>query len=120
MQKMQTPWSEIAPRLTAAVRASPLKLPALAEAANVDYHAVYRIHRDGTRNRGKNALALCKYFGIALETEIMISEQELAAAVIGSWDGTPEHARLLIELVQCAGPFRVMERQSGEVRGEDT
>lgn len=120
MQKMQTPWSEVAPRLTAAVRASPLSLPELAKAAKVDYHAVYRISRDGTKNRGKNATALCEYFGIALETEIMMSERDLTAAVIDSWDGTPGHARLLIELVRCAGPFRVTERQSGAERGEGT
>ena len=120
MQKMQIPWHLIATRLTAAVRESPLSLPELARKANANYYAVRRIHRDGVHNRGRNALRLCKFFEIPLETEAPTTERELTAAVLDSWDGTPDHARLLIELMRCAGPFQVAPRQSEAIQGDGT
>lgn len=110
MQKVQIPWAEVSAQLTEAVRTSPLSLPALAAAAKVQYHAVYRISREGAKNRGKNALKLCKFFGIALESTPKISAESLTAAVVETWDGTPEHGRLLIDLVRCTGLFHVTEK----------
>lgn len=117
MQNMQIPWPEVARQLTEAVRASTTPLPDLAAQAEVNYYALYRISRDGIKNRGKNTLALCKFFGIALERAPAVSAEELAAAVVDSWDGSPEHGRLLIELVRCTEHFRVMQKTSDEQKG---
>lgn len=119
MQKLQIPWANISAQLTQALRTSSLSLPALAAAANVQYHAVYRMRRDGVKNRGKNALALCRFFKIALEAIPSVSAQELAAAVLDSWDGTPEHGQLLLDLTRCARHYRVAAKAVGQGQGDD-
>lgn len=96
-----------------ALRASPLTTSQLAKETGVDYHAVYRMRRDGVTYRGKNALALCKFFKIGEEVAT-VSVSDLTAAVVYAWDGTPEHGRLLIELMRCAERFRITQKAPNE------
>lgn len=106
---MQTSWLSTAEQLTQAVRASPLRLQQLAEAAQADYHAVRRIKLNGAVKQGKNARALCKYFKIGDATPappVAITETVLTQAALGAWDGTEAHGVLILELLKCAERFR--------------
>lgn len=105
MQKVQIPWVQVSSQLATALRASPLPLPELAAQAKVQYHAAYRMKRHGVKNRGKNALALCTFFNIPVEASASISADMVTAAVLDSWDGTPEHGQLLMDLARCVGRY---------------
>lgn len=119
MQKVQIPWVRISAQLTQALRTSSLSLPALAKAANVQYHAVYRMRRDGVKNRGKNALTLCRFFEIEVDAIPSVSAEALTAAVLDSWDGTPEHGQLLLDLTRCARQYRVAPKAALQEQGDD-
>ena len=82
---------------------------ALADKAGVKYYAVRRMRLDGVRNRSRNAVALCKFFGIS-EAAVTLSRADLESGVAGAWDGTEEHARLLLKLIECAGQFTLAHK----------
>lgn len=107
MQKVQIPWSQVSTRLTEALRDSDLSMPALAARTGVDYHAIRRMILNGVKNRSENALTLCRFFNIPLETAKRVSADTITAAVLANWDGTPEHGQLLMDLTRCAGEYAV-------------
>lgn len=110
MQNMQRHW-RLANRLQAALEASPLSNRELAEKAGVQYYAVRRMRLCGVRNQSKNAVALCKFFCISEPVDgPKLSTEELAAAVYRAWDGTEEQGRLILELVQSVGQYKVVPK----------
>lgn len=112
MQEVQTDWHTTASKLTAAVRASDLSIPQIAKLAGVNYHCVYRINRDGVINQSQNALKLCKYFKIGdAAVPEKVTAADLKKAVVTNWDGTAEHARLIIELMRLAGNCRLVGKR---------
>jgi hypothetical protein len=108
MQKVQNPWPLARP-LEKALRDSPLSHVKLAEKAGVKYYAVRRMRLDGVTNRSKNAIALCKFFGIS-ESAPTLSRADLESAVAGAWDGTEEHGRLILNLISCAEQYKVAHK----------
>lgn len=110
MQKMQNPWSLARP-LEQALLASPLTHSQLAEKAGVKYYAVRRMRLDGVKNRSKNAVALCTFFGISdIGSGAVLSKADLESAVADAWDGTEEHGRLILDLIRSVGQYKVTPR----------
>ncbi len=105
---MQAKWTLARP-LTQALRDSPLSNGALAEMAGVKYYAVRRMRLCGVKNRSRNADELCKFFGIS-EHSTTLSREDLETALAGAWDGTEEHGRLLLNLIVCAGQYKVTHK----------
>ena len=90
------------------MNASPLSHRELAEKASAQYYAVRRMRLDGVKNRSRNAIALCKFFGISESgDEPRLSTEDLKSAVQQAWDGTEEQGRLILELVRSVGQYRV-------------
>jgi len=110
MQKLQSSWA-LAQPLEVALQASKLGHRELAEAANVKYYAVRRMRLGGVKNRSKNAVALCGFFGLSEPPTPQVSETDLVSAVVKSWDRTPEHGHMLLELIKCIGQYRVSPKQ---------
>ena len=108
VQKVKQEWS-LAQPLEKALRESPLSHVKLAQEAGVKYYAVRRMRLDGVTNRSKNAIALCKYFGISGASPTL-SRADLESAVSGAWDGTEEHGRLILNLIRCAGQYKVAHK----------
>lgn len=110
MPKLQRGWPLARP-LEAALRASPLTHQQLADAAGVKYYAVRRMRLDGVKNRSRNGVALCNFFGISEPGSAPdISESDLTSAIAGIWDGTPQHGRMLLELIHCVGQYKVLPK----------
>lgn len=109
MQNLQTSWP-LAARLEEALRASPLSHRELALQAGVQYYAVRRMRLDGVRNRSRNAVALCNFFGISDEARAGLTRTDLVEAVHQAWDGTDEQGQLILSLVRAAGQYKVTPR----------
>lgn len=110
MQKLQSRWP-IAHQLQAALEDSPLTHKELADKAGIKYYAVRRMRLDGIKNRSRNAIALCKFFGISESVPgATLSTEDLKAAVQRAWDGTEEQGRLILDLIQCVGQYRVVPK----------
>jgi len=85
--------------------------------------------KSGVKNRGKNALALCSFFGISVEVqrpdkqEISDINQVLAEIL----DGTQDQAALIAALLRSAKGFKVTraggssdnQARSGRIMGDD-
>lgn len=115
---MQTSWP-LAARLQAALLASPLSHRELAQQAGVKYYAVRRMRLDGVKNRGRNAEALCKFFGISEQKAANVSARGLQQAVKQTWDGTQEQGRLILDLIQSVGLYQVRPRPQGRQESSD-
>ena len=107
MQKVQNRWS-LADQLQASLRDSPLSHRELAERAGVKYYAVRRMRLGRVKNRSRNAIALCKFFGISEpDAGLALSTEDLKAAVQRVWDGTEEQGRLILDLIRSVGQYKV-------------
>ncbi|QWP77209.1 hypothetical protein J5226_02040 [Lysobacter sp. K5869] len=107
MQNMQRTWL-LADQLQAALNSSPLSHRELAERAGVQYYAVRRMRIEGVKNRSRNAVALCNFFGISEGGSILtLSAEDLKKAVQQAWDGSEEQGRLLLELIRSVGQYKV-------------
>lgn len=107
MQNMQKTWP-LADQLQAALNSSPLSHRALAEQAGVQYYAVRRMRIEGVKNRSRNAIALCNFFGISgASSTPNLSTEDLKKAVQQAWDGSEEQGRLILELIRSVGQYKV-------------
>lgn len=116
MQKVQNRWP-LADQLQASLRDSPLSHRELAERAGVQYYAVRRMRLGRVKNRSRNAIALCKFFGISEPgAGLALSTEDLKAAVQRAWDGTEEQGRLILDLIRSVGQYKVAPKPRGTGR----
>jgi hypothetical protein len=107
MQNIQRTWP-LAGELQTALNSSPLSNRELAEQAGVQYYAVRRMRIEGVKNRSRNAIALCNFFGISgAGSTPNLSTEDLKKAVQQAWDGSEEQGRLILELIRTVGQYKV-------------
>lgn len=114
MQKGQGDWSRTARAIEEAIKSSGLDDIALSRASGADYFAVRRMRQQGIKSRSKNARKLCAFFNLdgaqtASRPEVAESES-LQRLIQATWDGTAAHRRLLEEMLEVAGRYRVRRR----------
>lgn len=113
MQKPQDQRARTAKALTDAIRTAGLTDAQLSDATGVNYHAVRRMRLKGVTNWSKNAKALCTFFKLASDPPESPDDPSMAwieRSVRIAWDGTPEHRKLIEELLVVAGRYKVTPR----------
>lgn len=101
---IERPWDEIASELLIAIRTSGLKPFELAKATGVNHQAIRRMLAGQLENRTDNAERACRYFQISLyksDKLKTITETDILNSIRSVWNGTPEHAALIIRLIQA-------------------
>ncbi len=110
MQKLQRPWIDISTELQHKVQESGFTYKKLSEEAEIDYFAARRIINGRVKNRTEAAIAVCTYFKIETKCPDKMqsrSAEEILSAVADAWDGTEDHARLLVKLIEGTARFKV-------------
>lgn len=118
VKKLQSNWKATRHQLNQALSNCGLTPTQLANASDINYHAARRYLLRGATNHCSTALALCTFFGIPVSdhTEVQPpsgkSLDELRGAIESYWDGSEEHARLIVRLIESTRPFRVIARET--------
>lgn len=110
MKKVQRPWSEISAELVEYFDKHSVDANYLKNKAGIDYYAARRIIKGQVKNRTESAVRVCNSLGISLETPKKLqgeSGRALIQAIDQVWDGTNEHAQLLIELIKLTSSFKI-------------
>lgn len=95
---LQKSWLEIKPELEHALKSYAGTAKKLSISAEIDYFSARRYLISPPENQTKNALKLCSYFNIEINLQNKTLETLLNAAY-DAWDGTDEHAKVLIDLI---------------------
>jgi hypothetical protein len=102
--QIERPWAEIASELLMELRSTGLKPSELATAIGVNHQAIRRMLAGQLENRTENAERACHYFQISLnksDKSKTITETDILNSIRTVWNGTPEHAALIIRLIQA-------------------
>lgn len=114
MKKLQRNWCEIAGDLNRCLQGCSLDYRQLSKGAGISYHASRRYLLSGhVKNDNKNARALCRYFGVALEKTANVQNEPMARitqVIQEVWDGSEPHAELIVELIRSTKAFKIGDR----------
>lgn len=102
MQKIKQEWV----RLQAAIEASELSQLQIAAASGVNQATVSRVLARCPKRRGAAFAKLCKYASNLRRKGTRIDPRKsdfLMQALSEVWDGTPQHAEALAEIIQAVG-----------------
>ena len=110
MKKLQRNWSEISSELSYCLATCKLTYAQLAEVTGLSYHAARRyLLTCVVKNNNHNARLLIRYFGVATEKTANIKldpYDSILQAVSDIWDGTDEHAQLLVKLITATQGYK--------------
>jgi hypothetical protein len=102
--KVQRNWVDVRTALQAALEAYCGSAADLSRAAEIDYFSARRYLKRPPENQTESARQLCIYFNIDLFLQDP-GLQEIVEAAVEVWDRTPEHARLIKELLKWSKTF---------------
>lgn len=113
MQSIKYNWGKISPILKAAISNCGLTHVQLSIASGVSYDAIHRFAFKSIRNYSDNAFNLCKYLDIDLSKYSNmqnIDKLDIDKTIDEVWDGSVNHAELIIELIKSTKKYRIEKR----------